>query len=89
MADHTIALSSEQLHSIVGGYFKVGKNPPLELALSTMFNIAEELRLVSSAATHGGGDNSTDVGNVLQALSERLESMAKLCNEIGKRGGAS
>ncbi len=89
MADHTIVMTAAQLHDIVGGYFKVGKNPPLELATSTMFHIAEELRLLSSAATCGGGDNSTDVGNVLHALSERLGTMAELCSDLGKKGGAS
>jgi hypothetical protein len=83
-----IKLSTDQLHDIVGGFFKMGKNPPLELATSTMFSIAEELRLLSTAAVQGGGDNATDVSNVIHALSERLEAMANLCNDLGKSANA-
>jgi hypothetical protein len=89
VVDHVVTLTTDQLHDIVGGMFKRGKDAPLELATSTMFNVAEELRLLSSAATHGGGDNSTDVGNVLHALSERLETMANLCDDLGKEAQAA
>ena len=84
MSDH-VTLTSDQLHDLVGGMFKRGKDVPLELATSTMFTVAEELRLMSSAATHGGGDNCTDVGNALHGLSERLEVMANLCDDLGKK----
>jgi hypothetical protein len=86
MAEHTIVMTAEQLHEIVGGYFKVDKNPPLELATSTMLNVAEELSVVSTAVTDG---DKLIVSNVLHALSMRLETMAKLCDELGKKGGES
>ncbi|MEI9950624.1 MAG: hypothetical protein WDO74_17010 [Pseudomonadota bacterium] len=88
MTDHTIVLSVGQLHDIVGSMFEIGWNPPLELATSTMFHAAEELRVVSTAILCGV-DNQIDVGNVIQVLSDRLGAMAKLCNEIDKSGKRS
>jgi len=85
MAEHMIVMSSEQLHGIVGGHFEMGDNPPLELATSTMLNIAEELRIVSSAVLDS---DKHSVSDVLHGLSLRLETMATLCNDLGKKGGA-
>ena len=82
-----IAITSDQLHSIVGSIHEVGgKNAPLELATSTMIHAAEELRVISTAAQHTNDEH--DMANVLHAIAERLEAMGRLCDELGK-GGAS
>ncbi len=84
-AEHTIVMSAEQLHEIVGGYFKMSKNPPLELATSAMLSVAQELRIASTAVLDA---DKHSVSDVLHALSMRLETMATLCDELGRKGGA-
>ena len=87
MADQTIAVTADQLHNLVGNYHQVGKNLPLELATSTLHHAAEELRVVSCALRADTENSAHDAGNCLFEVAQRLETMAVLCDELGKGGG--
>jgi len=88
MAERTIELTTAQLHNIVGSYHELGKNVPLELATSTLHHAAEELRVMSCALRSDQENSAHDASNTLFAVAQRLECMAVLCDELGKKSGA-
>ena len=84
MSEPLIKLTPSQLHDIIGPMYMLGCDVPLELATSTLLHSAEEVRLISAAIGAPNFILETDAVNVLHLVARRMETMAKLCDDMAR-----